>query len=106
MALAEGASFSEAGGSLLPEKNAQVAQSEQVAQCLELLLLLLADVTRLREGSFLRLTPWRARIEGLSRSQLPVRPAQDLAFEALRHLTRNPFAESLLKELGLALKTR
>ncbi len=104
MALAGGAPFPEAGEPLLPDKSAQVAQSEQVAQCMELLLLLLADVARLREGGGLRLAPWRARIERLSQSQLPVRRIQDLVFEALRHLTRNPYAESLLREIAMAMR--
>lgn len=104
MALAGGMPFLEAGDPLLPDKSAQAAQSEQVAQCIELLLLLLADVVRLREGGQLRLAPWRPRIERLSQSQLPVRRVQDLAFEALRHLARNPFAESLLREIAMAMK--
>ena len=102
--LAKGATFSDAGNPLLPEKNATVAQSEQMAQCLELLLLVLSDAARLREGQPLRLEPWRTCIEALAQSPLQLRKPQDLVFEALRHLVRNPFAESLLKELGLALK--
>jgi DNA polymerase-3 subunit delta' len=103
--LAGGGSFAEAGGPLLPEKGATVAQSEQMAQCLELLLLILADVARLREGKPLRLEPWRSRIETLARSALQLRKSMELAFGALRHLTRNPFAETLLREVGLALKS-
>jgi DNA polymerase-3 subunit delta' len=103
LAVAEGVSFSGAGGALLPEKNASVAQSEQMAQCLELLLILLADVARLREGGRLRLSPWQPRIEKLARSPLQVRKSQDLTLEALRHLVRNPFAESLLREIALAV---
>jgi DNA polymerase III subunit delta' len=101
--LAEGESFGDAGDPLLPEKSATVAQSEQMAQCLELLLLLLSDVSRLREGRPLRLEPWRTRIESIAQSPLHLGKAQELAFGALRHLTRNPFAESLLLEIGLAL---
>ena len=104
LALATGGTFAEAGEPLLPEKTAAKAQSEQMAQCLELLLLVLSDVARLREGKPLRLEPWRPRIEAIAKSALPLRKAMELAFGALRHLTRNPFAESLLREVGLALK--
>ena len=103
--LAGGGTFAAAGNPLLPEKNAARAQSEQMAQCLELLLLVLSDVGRLREGKPLHLEPWRSGIEIIAKSALQLRKPMDLAFGALRHLTRNPFAESLLREVGLALKT-
>lgn len=103
--LASGGTFADVGESLLPEKNAVKAQSEQMAQCLELLLLVLSDAARLREGKALRLEPWRSRIEIIAKSALQLRKPMELAFGALRHLTRNPFAESLLREVGLALKT-
>lgn len=102
--LAGGGTFSEAGGPLLPEKNAAKAQSEQMAQCLELLLLMLSDVARLREGKPLRLDPWRLRLEIIARSGLQLRKPMEFTFGALRHLPRNPFAESLLREVALALK--
>ena len=102
--LAGGGSFADAGEPLLPEKNATAAQSEQMVQCLELLLLVLGDIARLREGKPLRLEPWHPRIETIAKSGLQVRKALELTFGALRHLTRNPFAESLLREIGLALK--
>jgi len=105
LALAGGRTFEEAGAPLLPEKNASAAQSEQMARCLELLLWVLSDASRLREGAPLRLTPWRASIEVLAKSPLQLRRPMDLTFGALRHLTRNPFAESLLLEVGLSLKT-
>jgi DNA polymerase III subunit delta' len=104
LALAGGGIFEEAGGPLLPEKNAVTAQSEQMAQCLELLLLVFSDVARLREGGPLRLEPWRTPIERLAKSPLQLRKSMELVFGALRHLTRNPFAESLLLEVGLSLK--
>jgi DNA polymerase-3 subunit delta' len=104
LAISEGVSFADAGGILLPERNAQVAQSEQMAQCLELLLVLLADVARLREGGHLRLVPWRPRIERLARSQFQIRACQDLVLEALQHLVRNPFAESLLREIAMVVR--
>jgi DNA polymerase-3 subunit delta' len=103
--LAGGVAFEDGAAPLLPEKNTPMAQSEQMAQCLELLLLVLADVARLREGKSLRLEPWRSRLEIIAKSALRLRNTMDLTFGALRHLTRNPFAESLLREVGLTLKT-
>lgn len=106
LALASGETFSDAAGPLLPEKNSDLAQSEQMAQCLELLLRVLSDAGRMREGLPLRLEPWRDRIQMIARSPLPLREPQDLALGALRHLARNPFAESLLREVGLSLLGR
>lgn len=103
--LAGGSTFSDSGAPLLPEKNVAAAQSEQMAQCLELLLLVLSDVARLREGKPLRLEPWRARLETIAKSALQLKQPMELTYGALRHLTRNPFAESLLREVGLALRT-
>lgn len=105
MALGEGFPFSEAGEPLLPDKGVSTAQSEQMSQCLELLLLLLADTLRMREGGRLRLAPWRARIERLSQSQLSAHRVQERVFEALRHLARNPYAESLLREVAITMRT-
>ena len=103
--LADGGTFTEAADPLLPEKNSVVAQSEQMMQCLELLLLLLSDVAKLREGRPVRLEPWRSRVEAIARSAVQLWRVQDLAFEAIAHLTRNPFAESILREIGLSLKS-
>ena len=104
LALASGATFQEAGEPLLPEKNSELAQSEQMAQCLELLLRLLADAGRMREGLPVRLGPWQDGIQRVARSPLVLREPQDLAFQALRQLSRNPYAESLLREVALALR--
>lgn len=104
LCLAEGGLFGDVSDALLPEKNVAAAQSEQMAQCLELLLLVLNDVARLREGQPLRLEPWHAHIESAARSTLQIRRPQDLTFEALRNLGRNPYADSLLREVGMALK--
>jgi len=104
LSAAEGHPFASTGGPLLPEKNATTAQAEQVGRCLELLLLLLADIIRLREGRELRLEPWRERIQVLARSSLSITEPQRLALDALRNLTRNPSAESLLHEVAMALR--
>ena len=103
IALAEGGAFSAAGASLLPEKGASASQSEQVSQCLELLLLLLADVARLRDGKAPRLGPWSAPIGRLAGSALSVQGCQERVFDALRNLIRNPSPDGLLREICLTL---
>ena len=103
IALAGGAAFSQAASPLAPDKGAEASQSEQVGQCLELLLLLLVDLARLREGKAIRLGPWAGELSRLAGSPLALAPPQTRAFEALRSLTRNPSADSLLREVGLAL---
>jgi len=102
--VAEGKPFASAGLALLPKKNATAGQAEQVSRSLELLLLVLSDATRLREGHALRLEPWRERIQTLARSSLVMAEPQRLVFEALRNLVRNPYAESLLREVAMALR--
>ena len=102
--VAEGNPFASAGEPLLPKKNASAGQAEQVSKCLELLLVILSDATRLREGHPLRLEPWREQIQALARSPLSMAEPQRLVFEALRNLVRNPYAESLLREVAMALR--
>lgn len=102
--LAEGAAFSDAGAPLLPDKGATTSQGEQVSQCLELLLLLLADVARLREGKAPRLGPWSEAVSRLAGTALALAAPQASIFEALRSLLRNPSADSLLREISLVLK--
>ncbi len=105
MGIARGEAFAEASAALLPEKGSDTAQSVQMAQSLELLLLLLGDVARIREGQALRLEPWKAELEALARSPLSLKPIQEVVYRALQHLIRNPSAEALLREVSLALST-
>ena len=103
MDLAEGDLFASASKPLLPEKDSELAQGEQVARGLELLMLVLGDVARLREGKALRLEPWRPRIQKLAQSALSLPVPLHGAFDALRNLARNPSAESLLREVAMTL---
>ncbi len=102
IAVVGGAAFSAAGAALAPDKTSDASQNEQVSQCLELLLVVLADVGRLREGRPLRLAPWAAGLAKLAESPMVLEPAQARAFEAMRNLARNPSAESLLREVAMA----
>ena len=103
IALVSGA-FSEVCAPLLPAKEAEISQGEQVGQALEILLLVLADVARCRAGMALRLTPWADGISRLAASDLALERPQARVFEALRNLLRNPSPDSLLREIGLTLR--
>lgn len=101
--LASGAPFAEACVPLIPDKASEASQGEQVGRGLEILLLMLADVARLREGREIRLEPWRAELETLAGAVLDPGAAQARAFEAQRSLVRNPAPDALLREVALAL---
>jgi DNA polymerase-3 subunit delta' len=104
LGVALGATFGEAGKALAPDKADETSQSEQVRRCLELLLLLLGDIGRLREGKAIRLAPWAGDLSRIAQSPLALEPGQAKVFEALRSLGRNPFADSLLREVALACR--
>ncbi len=103
IALGEGAAFADACAPLLPARDAEPSQGEQVARSLEILLLLLADVARCREGLAPRLAPWSPGIRNLAGSGLTLDRPQARALEALRNLARNPSPDSLLREVALDL---
>ena len=102
--LAAGIPFTEAAAPLLPNRNAPQAQSEQLAQALERLLAVLADLNRLRAGKAPRLAAWREALARTAQGPLALKPAMDATFHALHHLVRNPNGESLLREVALALR--
>lgn len=103
LALLGGQSFSAVGGVLLPEKDATLAQGEQLRQPLELLLRLLADLARLWAGESPALEPWRRVLEPLAAQPRDLKRAQEAVLEALRHLPRNLSPEPLLREVALTL---
>jgi DNA polymerase-3 subunit delta' len=104
VALAAGSAFADAAGPLLPDKASGVAQSEQMAQSLELLLRILGDIGRIREGRGPGLGPWRESLDALARTSLDLKGPTEAIHEAQRHLVRNPYAESLLREIALAVR--
>jgi DNA polymerase-3 subunit delta' len=103
LALLAGGPFSEAVGPLLPEKDAALAQGEQLRQPLELLLRLLADLARIRTGEGPALAPWREELVALATPSRDLKAPQEAALQALRHLPRNLSPEPLLREVALAL---
>jgi DNA polymerase-3 subunit delta' len=103
LALMGGHSFSEAGSSLLPEKESPMAQGEQLRQPLELLLRLLADLARMRAGEAPALAPWRDALAALAGQSQDLKAPQEATLLALRHLPRNLSPEPLLREVALTL---
>lgn len=102
--LSSGTSFREAAGPLIPDRNSDLAVSEQLRQPLELLLALLKDAARTRSGGEPALAPWRAGITKLAGSMADLKLPQDLIYQALRHLPRNPAPEPVLREIGMVLR--
>ena len=102
--LNSGASFRDAAGPLIPDRNSELAVSEQLRQPLELLLALLKDAARFRSGGQPSLAPWKAGIEKLAGSLVDLKLPQDLVYHALRHLPRNPAPEPVLREIGMVLR--
>ncbi len=104
LGLAGGAPFREAAGPLIPDRNADQALSEQLRQPLELLLILLNDVGRLRAGGVPFMGPWGAGLGRLASSSANLKAPQDLVHQALRHLTRNPAPEPVLRAIAMSLR--
>jgi DNA polymerase-3 subunit delta' len=103
IALMAGGSFQASAGPLLPEKEAALAQGEQLRQPLELLLRLLADLARIRVGEAPALVPWREELAALATPHRDLKAPQEAALEALRHLPRNLSPEPLVREIALSL---
>ena len=103
LALLAGRSFSASAAPLLPEKDAVLAQGEQLRQPLELLLRLLADLARIRTGEAPALAPWREELAALATPLRDLKAPQEAILEALRHLPRNLSPEPLLREVALSL---
>lgn len=101
--LATGAPFVEAAAPLLPDKTSTRAQGEQVGEALERLLLVLADIVRVREGRSPRLAPWQEALRLAAARPLEPRMVQEAALELQRHLARNPNAELGLRTVAQAL---
>ena len=103
LALGSGAAFEAASGSLVPDKDAALGQSEQLRPALELLWRILADLGRLRAGRPPSLAPWAEGLARLSQSGLDLRPPMEAVSRALQSLARNPAPEPLLRELAMTL---
>ncbi|MBL0211350.1 MAG: hypothetical protein IPQ13_10635 [Holophagaceae bacterium] len=102
--LSSGTSFRDAAGPLVPDRTSEMAVSEQLRQPLELLLALLNDAARSRCGGAPSLAPWKAGIGKLAQSSADLKLSQELVYQALRHLPRNPSPEPVLREIGMTLR--
>lgn len=101
--LLAGKPYSQTAGILLPEKDAVLAQGEQLRQPLELLLRILADLARLQAGEPPVLLPWRADLAALAAVPRDLKSPQEAVLEALRHLPRNLSPDPLMREVALSL---
>ncbi len=101
--LAAGASFRDAAGPLLPDRDSDQGVSEQVRQPLELLLAILNDSARLRSGGVVSLRAWEKGLAQLADSTVDLKQAQDLVYQSLRHLPRNPSPDLMLRTIGMSL---
>lgn len=104
VALLGGTALSEVAEGLLPDKTSDRAQSEQMSRTLEVLLLVLGDLQRLREGRELRLAPWAEALALAARRRLDVKAGTEAAWDLQRNLARNPQAELGLRDVVLALQ--
>jgi DNA polymerase-3 subunit delta' len=86
---------------LLPDKTSDRSQNEQMAETLELLLAVLTDAARLREGHPPSLSPWREKLEVVAGRDLDLGNAQRKILELLRNLIRNPNSELVLRDVAL-----
>lgn len=103
LSLAAGGSFVDHAAALLPDKTRDRAQAEQVGECLEVLLRVLADLGRLRQGTTPRLGPWSAQLHSIP-AALDLRRSALRIHEAQRNLVRNPSAEGLIREVAWGLR--
>ena len=101
--LAEGGTFATAGEVLIPDKDSPIAQSVQVGEALEMLLRILAEAGRLAAGRPGFLGPWSERVGRLGLEASRVKEVQEAVHRNQRNLARNPYAESLLREVALLL---
>jgi DNA polymerase III subunit delta' len=103
LALGGGRPFGDVSAPLLPDKASGRAVGEQMAQALELLLLVLSDLGRMSLGREPRLDPWRPGLEAVLPRDLDLGGIQQTVLGHLRHLARNPGAELVLRDMAMAL---
>jgi DNA polymerase-3 subunit delta' len=89
--------------SILPKKELNTSQSEQLRKSLEILLLIISDINRCRNNKTPHLKPWLAEIQRLADSTFSVEQSQLQLFESLRNIMRNPNPESILREIATSL---
>jgi len=103
VSILEGAPFRDVSECLLPDKSVELAQSQQVLQALEHLLIVLDEQVRVTKGMPGHLTQWAARFASLANKHVNVQDGYKCALEAMRALPRNVAPETLLREISFAL---
>jgi DNA polymerase-3 subunit delta' len=106
LSVMEGAPFRDASASLLPDRDSEVAQGRQVAEALELLLLLLGERERAKcglPGRLARLDGWGDRIRALAGRRLDAAGGLRRALGGMGLLGRSAAPEPLLRGVALAL---
>jgi len=103
VSLLEGAPLNEASSSLLPDKSSDLAQSQQAVIALELLLVVLGELTRIKNGQPGRLLRWGSRLAALAQKPINAKDGFRFTLEATRALSRNVAFDAVLRKIVLAL---
>jgi DNA polymerase-3 subunit delta' len=103
VSIMEGASFKDVSNHLLPDKQSDVAQSQQAAQALEQLMIVLGERIRLLNGMAGRLAQWGQRLGSLPKNQSDLQKGYRYTLEAMRALARNVAPETIMRKISLAL---
>jgi DNA polymerase-3 subunit delta' len=104
VSIMEGASFKDVSKHLLPDKQSDLAQSQQAALALEQLLVVLGGRIRLLNGLPSHLAQWSQRLDSLSSDQMDLQKSYKYALEAIRALARNVAPETIMRKISLALR--
>ena len=105
LALMNGQPFNEVAKPLLPSASyPDIANNEQIRQSLELLLLVMWNIMRIRHNSPISLKPWSDALTKIANKKIDLALAQEVVFKALQSLFANPNAESLIREVSLSIK--
>jgi DNA polymerase-3 subunit delta' len=96
--------FNNVRNALLPKKDVNISQSEQLRKSLELLLLILSDINRCRNSRPIHLKSWFVDIQQIANSSFSIKQPQLQLFESLHNIIRNPNPESILREIITSLQ--
>jgi DNA polymerase-3 subunit delta' len=103
VSIMEGVSFKDVSKYLLPDKQSDLAQSQQAALALEQLLVVLGGRIRILNGMPSHLAQWAQRLGSLANDQMDLQKCYKYALEAMRALARNVAPETIMRKISLAL---
>jgi DNA polymerase-3 subunit delta' len=104
VSIMEGVSFKDVSKFLLPDKQSDLAQSQQAALALEQLLVVLGGRIRILNGMPSHLAQWAQRLGSLANDRIDLQKSYKYALEAMRALTRNVAPETIMRKISLALR--